>query len=393
VKQIFFLLFLASCTYQASQNEPQLVSIQVQDRNGITETINVEEKLSQYTYVDFLSPQPYRKVTRVYRSFGKQEAFITTYHPNGQPKQYLEAKEMRANGIFREWHPNGKLKIEAQVISGTADLGAAPPGDWLFDTLARAWNDQGILLAEISYEKGLLEGPSKTFSEHGSLKTSTSYSKGQKNGEALTYYSGGKIASKELFKENLLQEASYFSPTDTPLSTVTNGFGIQIIFEGDRILEKNEIQNGIIEGKIECFDPSGHLASIYELKGGKRQGEEILYYPASKKPKLSISWIDDQISGTIKTWYEDQNIESQREYASNEKNGPSISWYRDGSLMLVEEYEKGKLTSGKYYKKGKKEPISTVINGSGTATLFDEWGRFPKKIRYTKGIPSEPDDS
>ena len=392
IKSAFIFAFLMGCSYHNSDLIPQLVSIQVQDRNGLTETINVEERLEHYARIDFLSPQPYRKVTRVYRNEGKQEAFITTYHPNGQPKQYLEALEMRANGTFKEWHQNGKLKIQARLIGGTADLAVTPPNDWLFDGIAHAWNDEGALIAEIQYEKGLLEGPSKTYNELGILKSNTFYQKGQKQGESLAFHSNRTISSQEIFNQDLLVKATYFNDQNALLAQVLDGNGFQIHFDGDRVKEKIEIQKGVPEGKIETYDKHGSLESIYTIHNGKKEGEEVVYYPSFNQVKLSISWSEDQICGCVKTWYEDGKLESQREYAENEKSGPSMGWYRDGSLMFIEDYEKGKLVSGRYYKKGKKEAVSNVVNGSGIATLFDDWGRFPKKVRYVKGIPSEPDD-
>ena len=55
--------------------------------------------------------------------------------------------------------------------------------------------------------------------------------------------------------------------------------------------------------------------------------------------------------------------------------------------MFIEEYENETLIKGSYYQINQKEPTSTILNGNGTATLFDKEGRFIKKITYTKGNP------
>lgn len=60
--------------------------------------------------------------------------------------------------------------------------------------------------------------------------------------------------------------------------------------------------------------------------------------------------------------------------------------------MLMEEYENDVLCKGSYYKLGKKDPISTIQRGSGTATLYDKEGRFLRKINYERGFPSESDE-
>ena len=98
----------------------QLTSINLVDKNGLSETISTQDRLKEYERVNFLSNQPYAKVLRVYARdhLGNTRTFLNTYHPNGQPKQYLKAVNNRAYGQYREWHPEGVLKLEAFVISG-----------------------------------------------------------------------------------------------------------------------------------------------------------------------------------------------------------------------------------------------------------------------------------
>ena len=60
--------------------------------------------------------------------------------------------------------------------------------------------------------------------------------------------------------------------------------------------------------------------------------------------------------------------------------------------MFIEEYEEGLLVKGAYYKKNQNDPVSTVINGNGTAYIYNEDGIFMKKILYVKGKPTDPED-
>ena len=130
-------LFLASLSLamgcsssRASKNDngpDKITSIHLIDRNGLSETVSTKERLKQYQQADFLKAQPYQKVTRVYGrdSNGDSRTYITSYHLNGQLSQYMEALNARAYGKYREWHQNGNPKLEANVIGGIADLGAA----------------------------------------------------------------------------------------------------------------------------------------------------------------------------------------------------------------------------------------------------------------------------
>jgi hypothetical protein len=57
------------------------MSMQLVDRNGFAETISTKDRIEKYTKTNFLDPQPFQKVLRVYGKTmrGKQ------FHPNNIP--------------------------------------------------------------------------------------------------------------------------------------------------------------------------------------------------------------------------------------------------------------------------------------------------------------------
>ncbi|MDE3055167.1 MAG: hypothetical protein KGI80_00500 [Verrucomicrobiota bacterium] len=419
---LFFLLFCLSGCMHYSESADALVAIHIQDRNGMTETISIPEKLQNYEAVDFLASQPYKKVLRVYKGKEKSHAIITAYHPNGRLAQYLEAEGMRASGWFREWFSNGQMHIEGKVIGGTADIAPSAKKDWLFDELCQVWNEQGNIVARIPYTKGVIEGVSiayypsgqvqKEIPYHNSLeegegieyyptgvvRIKQSYAKGQKNGMSTGYFENGDVAWSEEYTEGRVLHGSYYNAKGDLISQVRDGRGQQAIYQNNYPTYLVELHQGNAEGLVQQFGQEGDLLATYSLKNSKKQGEEINYYLPSETtekkrlPKLSVQWDKDLIHGIVKTWYPNGQLQSQREYCRNEKLGPSCAWYRNGSLMLVEEYEEGKLLKGAYYKKNQKEPISTIVNGNGLATLYDDEGGFLRKVSYGKGKPIDPED-
>lgn len=421
MKRIIFSLcaLLAGCHYSTQDHDP-LSLIQIQDRNGLTETISNKDRLIVHETTDFLEPQPYKKVLRVYKNQGKNSSIITTYHPNGTIYQYLEAHEMRANGAYREWFANGIQKIEAKVIGGTADLADGAQDDWIFDGSSKVWDEQGNLVAAIEYSKGSLEGKSlyyypngnlkkelffkdnrlsKTafeFTPDGEIKSKTEYNKGVPDGQSVGYFSKNEEAWHETFREGRLLRGTYYDLKGELLSEVIDGFGFQArYFDGALMLV--EFQVGIPHGLVKEHTSSGDVVRTFFIKDGRKNGEEIEYFvpstnPKNPQPKLSLNWKDNTIHGSVKTWYDNGQLRSEREYSLNQKIGPSLAWYKEGSLMMYEEYEDDRLLKGQYYKIHEKQPISSILNGSGIATIYDENGKLLRKVVYLNGKPVEPED-
>ena len=419
---LFFLCF-AGCYHASDLSAPTLVSIQIQDRNGMTETISQPDRLETYDHLDFLATHPYKKVLRVYKQNGKLAGKISTYHPNGLPWQYLEAIDMRAYGPYKEWHTNGQLKIEANVIGGTADIGSSAQKTWLFDGKAQIWDEKGNLQAQVSYNKGVMEGNSLHYYPTGQIQRKLPYTQDLIDGEATEYHPNGQLLSTTVYKRNikngvskgfwidlqpqwvetyqegLLLEGQYFALDGSLVSEVRAGSGYQAKFNGPVLERIVEHRRGKAEGLVKIHFATGQVKTIYQVKNGQKQGDETEYFSLDElednadqqRPKITIPWERDSISGIVKTWYSNGKLQSQRELSRNKKSGASVGWYKDSSLMYVEEYEDDRLLGGQYYKKGHKDPISTISNGNGFATLYDEMGVLLKKVHYVKGKPVDPE--
>lgn len=418
---ILVLLLFTGCapkTTYSGEAAPKLSSILIIDREGMTEAISNPERLNGYVQVDFLKPQPYQKVLRVYSRdcAGNVRAYITTYHPNGELKQYLEVLNNRAYGTYREWHGNGALKVEGIVVEGVGDISLAAEKSWVFDGDTIAYDDRCRMLAKIPYCRGALEGTAvyyhkngnvwkeipycgnlisgetRLYLESGELFQSTMYCSGLKDGASTRFWCEGTIAAQEEYQRGLLITGAYFDREGCPVGKITNGDGTRVLFGKTRVNELQEYRHGLQEGRVEAYDDAGVLVSFYHMKNGLKQGEEIRYYPKrfNKAPlqKISITWFQGKVQGLVKTWYENGTLESQKEMSENKKNGVASSWYRDGQLMMIEEYDRGSLTKGDYFRKGDRKPISQIALGEGTATLFDSEGNYLRKIEYHLGKPN-----
>lgn len=422
----FFIILIACfclvsdlCT-AASQSTPEITSISILDRNGFSETISNPDRLNQYKNVDFLKNQPYQKVLRIYSrdKYGAIRAYITSYHPNGQPKQYIEVVNNRAYGMYREWYPNGVTKLDVSIVGGIADLDDNASKSWLFNGNSRAWDEQGNLLADIVYSNGilhgdatyyhpnckvwkivparngLLEGTYAVYLENGSLLQSTEYSQGLKHGASNRYWDGKQPASEEVYRSGMLMSGRYYSPSGEFICDIEEGTGFRAIFGKDKVSEMHEYQRGVQAGEVKVFDQQGVLVSIHHVKNGMKNGEETEYFEPEHvdddlMPKISVNWVNGKIQGNVKTWYANGVMESQREMNNNEKNGVLTAWYEDGSVMMLEEYDHEKLVKGEYFAPGEKISVSLVSNGKGIATIFDSHGNLIRKINYNNGRPQD----
>lgn len=421
---LFGLVLLGSCqrSVYVEDHRPTLTRINIVDREGFATTIHAPDRLKFYQNTNFLTPQAYEKVMGIYErdSKGIIRSFITSYYENGQVRRYLDVVNGRAHGIYHEWHENGVLKLEAYIMGGEADLTDEAMRSWLFDGRCRAWNTQGQLEAQFDYDKGKLEGESLEYHANGAIKRRVAfhenaldgcetfyddqglllernhYAMGLRQGRTERYWSNGALMAEEQFERDCLFSGRYYAKDGKEIAMIKEGAGFRAIFDQQRCRRKEQYQSGLPKGLVELFDENGSLMQSYYQKEGKKNGEERFYYaPTSMqeflsgqvRPKISLMWVDDELQGIVRTWYENGQIESQREIHQNARNGVCSAWYRNGHVMLMEEYEQDKLMKGEYYRKTDRYPVSIVHDGEGIATLYDADGTFIRKIEYFRSSP------
>jgi len=417
-------LFLVGCCPSTKKQDPlsfsvleikePLARVNIVDCNGLSETITLTDRLKDLSRRNFLDPQPFRKVMRTFLKDGqgRTRSIITSYYDSGHIRQYLECSNGRACGSYLEWHQNGKKKIQARVCAGVADLNDKAFSSWSFDGPCFSWEERGSLRAVFSYQHGKLHGPATVFFPSGEKERDLFYVLGLQEGKETLFYKGGdaqeilsfsedlrhgvcqgfkeggELLWEEAYEKGLLDRGSYFGSGGGLLSSVSGGAGLRSVFENGELVEQHEISQGRPEGRVSLFSEDGRVAAIYSVREGKKEGEEVRFFPGSSSPRLSLEWKEGLLHGNVKTWYENGQLESQREMSQNNKQGVALAWYSNGSLMLAEEYEKDRLLRGQYLKKGDPVPISVVENGAGHATLFDDSGAVVEKIPYEDGAPS-----
>ena len=415
------LIFSSCSSHMKHANAANLTNIHIVDQNGFSQTVGNTDRLKQYERRDFLSSQPYQKVLRTYGrdDKGNTQAILTSYYESGVVKQYLEIKNSRASGSYKEWFANGQIHLEANVVGGIADLDLSSQESWLFDGLGQVWNEEGQLVAKLNYENGALNGLSTyyhangviwkevqyvkgceegavvVYDNSGTLVQNVNYQGGVLDGEQVRYWPEGSVAFKEEYREGLLINGIYKDSKGSFISKIEKGYGFRAILSKTSVIELREYKHGKQEGKVFVYGSQGELLQLYHALNGLKNGEELIYYSQTdlhlgEKEALqaSIPWNLGSVQGTVSTWYQNGQLESQKEVTNNYKQGLSTAWYRSGELMLVEEYQDDKLVRGEYYEKNNVFPASYVINGKGLATIYDLNGKLLRKVEYLDGIPA-----
>ena len=307
---IFFLIAigLTGCRKTQAPSD-SIVSLQIRDRNGFSETISSKDRLKIYQEVDFLDSQPYEKVLRVYGKDqeGKSPSKISTYHDTGHVWQYLECIDGRAHGKFLQWHKNGKIKIEGYIIEGLAEFSEAAQRSWMFEGPCTVWDDQGNIEALFQYDRGQLDGNalyyhpsgkiSKTitykkgvphgslqeFNENGDLLKEILFTEGLKNGRAFSRWSDDTIQYDESYENGKLLSGSYFNKEGEKISEIKNGNGIHSSFHEGALYSTTQYEKGEAKGLVKIYDIKGNLKLSYQLLNGMKTGEEWEYYPSKKR--------------------------------------------------------------------------------------------------------------
>lgn len=407
------LLMLPGCRKTGSDEE-KLVSVQLVDRAGTQELISHTQRIQTISKVDFLSPQPYKKVVRIYRkkSDDKARGIITSYHPNGEVWQYLETYNGRSHGDYKEWYENGRLRMEASIAEGLGDLAPDAMVSWVFDKASIVYDEEGHKLAEFHYAKGALTEVAKHYHPNGNVAKEVPYENGQKEGIVKYYTIDGALAGEtsyvdgkkegrsyaigslaqpkreETYAKGRLVEGRYYDIQGSECYGVIDGKGMKPEFDEGYLSKTYEYQWGVIEGVITTYRKDGTIAEEVTVKDGQKNGEEWNYYEgAGKVPMAYLQWKNDEVTGKVRTYYREGLLESEKEMKENQKHGASFAWYPEGSIMYMETYDNGKLVEGKYFQIGNNFPVSAVIDGDGVATLFDHEGTLAKKVEYRKGRP------
>lgn len=144
--------------------------------------------------------------------------------------------------------------------------------------------------------------------------------------------------------------------------------------------------NNNMQGEIKTYYEDGKLYGIRQYVRGFRVGKHAYVYP-NGKPELEINFVNDTLHGWYKSYYSNGNPQEVFSYNKGKQDGSYKYYYENGQLWTEKEYKNGLLwnVKGSFDKQGNPKDKGTLVDGNGTVFYYTEEGKVYSEERYKGG--------
>jgi antitoxin component YwqK of YwqJK toxin-antitoxin module len=201
----------------------------------------------------------------------RREKIPPETYPDGKPRverevAYYSDNHVEADGIYREYFPNGKLFVEGEYRRGRQN------GTWTY------YFDNGQVNRKSTYVDGQPDGAWDVFRADGTLAAKRSFKNGVRDGEWITYDETGKRP---------LREEHYVASKP--------------------------------DGVWKVWFPGGKLKQQAGFKAGLRHGTTVEWNEKGEKV-IEINYVENKLDGTAS-----QKLADGRTVVQQYKDGKLIS--------------------------------------------------------------------
>lgn len=240
----------------------------------------------------------------------------TGYYPDGNVKFTASYKDGVAEGIAREFSPEGKVTNAKVYVEGVLT------GEGIIDTIGR------------------LQGPWKEYYPNGQIKSDGEYVNSKRIGDWTFYHSNSKIEQKGKYDKkgkaqgpwkwyyetgNILREENYRNDLQDGTMTEYSDSG--------KVITKGEYIDGQKEGpwmlELQEYREEGNY------KGDRREGEWKHYYTENGKLRFVGKFIDGVPDGMQIFYYLNGREKQTGKYAGGLKEGEWRFYDETGFLFLT----------------------------------------------------------
>ena len=316
---------------------------------------------------------------------------FVSYYPDGSKNTEGLFLDGKRSGFFVQYHNTGRKASELNYINGNLNGECK----WYFNN--------GKVKEISNYKNDEPEGYYSYFHKNGKLQTEGYYVKNEREGEWRSYYLNGNLQNilyymgndsygyQQYFDESgRLQFENYYDATEL-LGSLTgyDTVGVRVyksdLIKGSgetttlhinkKINQKATFKNGVKDGEVTYFFPSGKKKLIQHYTDRKQVGQEVSYYPNGnmkhemyfkddKNDSVAINYSEDKkitykrflkednLEGTAIRYHENGNRSSEGKYVNDEKEGYFTYYTTDGTTVRIRlNFHEGKMVSYSYLDK------------------------------------------
>lgn len=288
----------------------------------------------------------------------EREGKLTCYFPDGKVKTEMNYKDGKLNGAYKVFNEAGDLVLESNYKDGNLD------GPF------KKYFGNKLVNIETVYADGKVQGSIKKYYVNGKLEEETFFENGKAK-NAVEYYANGsksietvydadenvqsysyynpknELYYQEFFKDGDLKSVKQYSrnnpkPVEANISRKT--FDIKSL--DGKILLSGEYDKSKRNGEWKYYYSNGNLRAKREWKKGKQDG--FLYeYNRNGDVEDIYFYSNDSLSGIGESYFSEK-LTGVYHYAKDEKNGPFVTYYTNGSKRVEGYYTNDNLEHYRY---------------------------------------------
>jgi uncharacterized protein len=288
---------------------------------------------------------------------GKKNGPIKEYSSAGMLEGVANYKDDKADGVWTTYHNNGKVETTSTYVNGEIE------GKF------KKYFTSGILSIEGNLTGGKRNGDWKEFYKNGKLKTHKKYTANEVDGPSKEYYDNGALMVESNYVKDKLEGKFVDYDWDAKVFS-------ESLYEKGRLRE------------IKFFDKDGKEVSNKTTRNG---AANLVFYDGFGNKTIEGYFTKDGLrQGKATSYYRDGKVLSVANYNEGYLNGEKVNYYVDGNISSKVNYKAGEEDGYKmeYHESGKLAYEGLVENGvrTGVHIQYDQFGNVSSTSEYTNDV-------
>jgi antitoxin component YwqK of YwqJK toxin-antitoxin module/tetratricopeptide (TPR) repeat protein len=302
----------------------ELLSYVFYDKNG--KVIAQEKKSGKKINYKFFDPRGVL-ITEGQLIGDEKSGKWTYYNKNGIKETEHAYEKGKINGISKSFFPNGEVEIQQNYV------------DDELDGLLLAYFPNGELKTEGYFSKGKRTGMWYFYNPDGTFSSKEYYVQGNTVGWSDDFSIKGLLFKRHLHEDGDIVKTVHFDISGNVIDTVQQYHGQVVVANpnGQDILAKNYFKNDVRHGLSQSFWLGNRISSTGEYFNGRRNGTFIDYFIDGTK-SYEATYVHGQLNGVVTDYRRSGKVASTLNYKDGVLDGEATYYHPDGSLHYKRTY-------------------------------------------------------